>query len=132
MSSDHAKQRRNPEDLLAPGCGVALISRPRRGRCRRAPEICSSYSRACPGCPERRAGRKTGGQVHERIRYYHRIVAVAVVSGEVPVRLGLRVQQPGERAAACARLLLQDLVQSLGKRHFSTGAVVRRRTFCHS
>ena len=58
------------------------------------------------------------GQVHECIQYYHRIVAVVVVSGEVPVPLGLRFQQPGECEVACARLLLQGLVQSLGKRYF--------------
>jgi len=125
----YAMQRQNPEDLFALGCGVArqikrnamFDSSWSRGFVVAAVdgiEICSSYSRCCPRCLERRVERKIDGQVHECIQYYHRIVAVVVVSGEVPVPLGLRFQQPGECEVACARLLLQGLVQSLGKRYF--------------
>jgi len=125
----YAMQRQNPEDLFALGCGVAkrikrnamLNSSWSRGFVVAAVdgiEICSSYSRCCSRCLERRVERKIDGQVHECIQYYHRIVAVVVVSGKFPVPLGLRFQQPGECEVACARLLLQDLVKSLGRRYF--------------
>ena len=125
----YAMQRQNPEDLFALGCNVArqikrnamLNSSWSRGFVVAAVdgiEICSSYTRCCPRCLERRVERKIDGQVRECIQYYHRIVAVVVVSGEFPVPLGLRFQQPGENEVACARLLLQDLVQSLGRRYF--------------
>jgi hypothetical protein len=125
----YAMQRQSPEDLFALGCGVArqikrnamLDSSWSRGFVVAAVdgiEICSSYTRCCPRCLERRVERKVDGQVRECIQYYHRIVAVVVVSGEFPVPLGLRFQQPGECEVACARLLLQDLVQSLGRRYF--------------
>lgn len=125
----YAMQRQNPEDLFALGCSVAkrikrnamVESSWSRGFVVAAVdgiEICSSYTRCCPRCLERRVERKTDGQIRECIQYYHRIVAVVVVSGEFPVPLGLRFQQPGETEVTCARLLLQDLVQSLGRRYF--------------
>jgi len=125
----YAMQRQNPEDIFSLGCSVAkhikrnamLNSSWSRGFVVAAVdgiEICSSYSRCCPRCLERRVERKIDGQTRECIQFYHRIVAVVVVSGEFPVPLGLRFQQPGESEVGCARLLLQDLVQSLGKRYF--------------
>lgn len=125
----YAMQRQNPEDLFALGCCVArqvkrnamLDSSWSRGFVVAAVdgiEICSSYNRCCPRCLERRVERRIDGQVRECIQYYHRIVAVVVVSGEFPVPLGLRFQQAGETEVACARLLLQDLVQALGRRYF--------------
>jgi hypothetical protein len=88
-------QRQNPEDVFALGCCVArqikrnamLDSSWSRGLVVAAVdgiEICRSYTRCCPRCLERRVERKIDGQTRECIQYYHRIVAVVVVSGEFP------------------------------------------------
>ena len=125
----YAMQHQNPEDIFALGCRVArqikrnamLRSCWSRGFVVAAVdgiEICSSYTRCCPCCLERRVERKIDGQLRECVQYYHRIAAVVVVRGAFPVPLGLRFQQPGECEVACARLLLQELVQSLGRRYF--------------
>jgi hypothetical protein len=50
------------------------------------------------------------------VQYYHRIVAVAVVSTPFPIPLGLRFQAPGEGEVACAQALLEALVGRLGRR----------------
>lgn len=124
----YAMQRQHPEDLFALGCAIAkrikrnamLRSHWSRGFVVAAVdgiEICSSYTRCCPQCLERRTKRLLDGQLQECVQYYHRIVAVVVVSGEFPIPLGLRFQQSGECEVACARLLLRDLVQSLGPRY---------------
>lgn len=125
----YAMQHQNPEDIFALGCRVArqikrnamLRSSWSRGFVVAAVdgiEICSSYTRCCPRCLERRVKRNLEGQLRECVQYYHRIVVVVVVSGEFPVPLGARFQQPGECEVACAQLLLQDLVRWLGRRYF--------------
>jgi hypothetical protein len=125
----YAMQRQDPEALFALGCIVAkqikrnslLFSTWSRGFVVAAVdgiEICSSYARCCPRCLERRVERKIDGRSQECIQYYHRIVAVIVVSGPFPVPLGLRFQQPGEGEVSCALALLQDLTRSLGRRYF--------------
>lgn len=137
----YAMQRQPPEDLFAPGCAIAkrikrnamLRSHWSRGFVVAAVdgiEICSSYTRCCPRCLERRIERKIDGQTQECVQYYHRIVVV--VSGEFPMPVGGRFQQPGECAVACARLLLQDLARSLGRRYFDilvAAAIYPRKPF---
>lgn len=124
----YAMQRQDPEALFTLGCMVAkqikrnamLLSTWSRGFVVAAVdgiEICSSYTRCCPRCLERRVERKIDGCAQECIQYYHRLVAVIVVSGPFPVPLGLRFQQPGEGEVSCALALLQDLTRSLGRRY---------------
>ena len=48
--------------------------------------------------------------------YYHKIVAVAVVSAPFPIPLGIRFQKDGEGEVACALALLKDLDGQLGRR----------------
>src|SRR5207249_6191351 len=48
--------------------------------------------------------------------YYHRIVAVVLVSTDFPIPLGVRFQKNGEGEVSCALALLQDLVGQLGRR----------------
>src|SRR5208283_3169419 len=50
------------------------------------------------------------------LQYYHRLVAVVLVSTDFPVPLGLRFQQDGEDEVACALALLQELDRKLGRR----------------
>jgi len=50
------------------------------------------------------------------IQYYHRLVAVVLVSTDFPVPLGLRFQRQGEDEVACALALLQELDRQLGRR----------------
>jgi hypothetical protein len=50
------------------------------------------------------------------IQYYHKIVAVVIVSTPFPVPLGIRFQKDGETEVACALALLKDLVGQLGRR----------------
>ncbi|MGQ9636006.1 MAG: transposase [Bryobacteraceae bacterium] len=125
----YAMQRQDPEALFALGCMVAkqikrnsmLLSTWSRGFVVAAVdgiEICSSYARCCPRCLERRVERRIDGHTQECIQYYHRIVAVIVVSGSFPVPLGVRFQQPGEGEVSCALALLQDLTRTLGRRYF--------------
>ena len=52
------------------------------------------------------------------IQYYHRLVAVVLVSTEFPVPLGVRFQRQGEDEVACALALLQELDRQLGRRFF--------------
>jgi hypothetical protein len=52
----------------------------------------------------------------EVTQYYHRLVAVAVVSTAFPVVLGIRFQAPGEGEETCAMALLRTLVERVGRR----------------
>jgi len=56
------------------------------------------------------------GQRREDTQYYHRIVAVVLVSTDFPVPLGIRFQRDGEDEVACALALLQELDRQLGRR----------------
>jgi hypothetical protein len=51
-------------------------------------------------------------------QYYHRLVAVVLVSAPFPVPLGIRFQQGGETEVTCAVALLGDLDRHLGRRFF--------------
>ena len=79
-------------------------------------EICSSFARCCEDCMERKIERKVKGEKQIDIQYYHRIVAVCIVSTPFPIPLGIRFQKNGEGEVACALALLEDLVAQLGRR----------------
>jgi hypothetical protein len=53
---------------------------------------------------------KRNGVLRTDTQYYHRIVAVVIVSTPFPVPLGIRFQKDGEAEVPCALALLQDLV----------------------
>ena len=120
-------QRQDADDLFALGCEVArrlkrngvLHSAWARGRLVAAVdgiEICRSFVRCCDTCMQREVEHKVEGQTRQDIQYYHRLVAVVLVSADFPVTLGLRFQQNGEDEVACALALLQELDRRLGRR----------------
>lgn len=123
----YALQRQSPEPVFALGCEVArrlkrngvLRSDWPRGLLVAAVdgiEICSSFARCCDACMQREVQHKVRGELRTDIQYYHRIVAVVVLSTPVPVPLGVRFQKDGESEVPCALALLQDLVDRLGRR----------------
>ena len=123
----YALQRQSPEPVFALGCEIArrlkrngvLRSDRSRGLVVAAVdgiEICSSFARCCDACMQREVQHKVRGQLRTDVQYYHRIVAVVVVSTPVPIPLGLRFQKNGEAEVPCALALLQDLVDRLGRR----------------
>ena len=65
---------------------------------------------------EREVEHKVDGEIRKDTQYYHRLVAVVLVSTDFPVPLGLRFQRQGEDEVACAILLLQELDRQLGRR----------------
>jgi len=123
----YALQRQSPEPVFALGCDVAcrlkrngvLRSDWSRGLVVAAVdgiEICSSFARCCDACMQREVQHKVRGELRTDVQYYHRIVAVVVVSTPVPVPLGIRFQKDGEAEVPCALALLQDLMDRLGPR----------------
>ncbi len=123
----YALQRQSADDVLQLGCELCrrlkrngvLRSEWARGRVVAAVdgiEICSSFARCCDTCMERRVQRKIQGELKESIQYYHRIVAVTVVSTPFSIPLGLRFQKQGETEIDCALTLLRDLNDKLGRR----------------
>ena len=125
----YALERQAPTAVFALGCEVArrlkrngvLHSDGARGRVVVAVdgiEICSSFVRCCDTCMERRVEHQVDGQERKDIQYYHRIVAVVVVSTPFPLPLGIRFQKDGETEVACAMALLRALDQQLGCRFF--------------
>jgi hypothetical protein len=123
----YALQRQNPDDVLQLGCELCrrlkrngvLHSDWARGRVVAAvdgTEICSSFARCCDTCMERRVQRKVQGELQESIQYYHRIVAVTVVSTPFSIPLGIRFQDQGEGEVDCALALLRELHERLGRR----------------
>lgn len=124
----YALQRQESALVLGLQCEVArrlkrngvLRSGQARGRVVAAvdgTEICSSFSRCCDTCLERRIQRKHQGELQEAIQYYHRIVAVTVVSTPFSIPLGIRFQKQGEGEAECSLALLQQLHERLGHRY---------------
>ena len=79
-------------------------------------EICSSFARCCDACMTREVEHKVNGEMQTELQYYHRIVAVVLVSPDFPIPLGVRFQKQGEAEVSCALALLQDLVGQLGRR----------------
>ena len=123
----YALQRQSPEQVFALSCEIArrlkrngvLRSDWSRGLVVGAVdgiEICSSYARCCDACMEREVEHKERGELRTDLQYYHRIVAVALVSTPFPIPLGIRFQKNGEGEVACALALLKDLVDRLGRR----------------
>jgi hypothetical protein len=123
----YALQRQDPAPVFALGCEVArrlkrngvLHSHWARGRLVAAVdgiEICSSFFRCCDACMEREVEHQVDGQKRKDTQYYHRIVAVVLVSTPFPVPLGIRFQKDGETEVACAIALLGELDQQLGRR----------------
>ena len=123
----YALQRQSPGLVLAFGCEIArrlkrngvLRSDWSRGLVVAAVdgiEICSSFVRCCDACMQREVQHKVRGQMRTDLQYYHRLVAVTVVSTPFPIPLGIRFQQDGEAEVSCALLLLQDLIDQLGRR----------------
>jgi hypothetical protein len=123
----YALQRQEPAPIFALGCEVArrlkrnglLRSDWARGRVVVAVdgiEIGSSFSRCCEACMEREIEHKVHGPTRRDVQYYHRIVAVVVVSTTFPIPLGIRFQKDGETEVACATELLGELDQHLGRR----------------
>jgi hypothetical protein len=80
-------------------------------------EICSSFARCCAACMEREVQHRVNGEMQTDLQYYHRIVAITLVSTPFPIPLGVRFQKHGEGEVACALALLQDLVARLGRRY---------------
>ena len=123
----YALQRQSPAPVFTLGCEVArrlkrngvLRSEWSRGLMVAAVdgiEICSSFARCCDACMQREVQHKVRGEMRTDIQYYHRIVAVVIVSTPVPIPLGIRFQKDGEAEVPCALALLQDLVGQLGRR----------------
>jgi hypothetical protein len=123
----YALQRQATEPIFALGCEVArrlkrngvLRSDWSRGLIVAAVdgiEICSSFARCCEACMQRKVEHKVRGELRTDVQYYHRLVAVVVVSTPVPIPLGIRFQKDGEAEVPCALALLQDLVERLGRR----------------
>jgi hypothetical protein len=123
----YALQRQSPEPVFTLTCDIArrlkrnsvLRSDWSRGLVVAAVdgiEICSSFARCCDACMQREVQHKVGGEMRTDIQYYHRIVAVVIVSTPFPIPLGIRFQKNGEGEVACALALLQDLVGQLGRR----------------
>jgi hypothetical protein len=69
-------------------------------------EIGSSFVRCCDTCLERTVQPQVDGERREDTSYYHRMVAVVLVSTDFPVPLGIRFQKDGESEVACAVRLL--------------------------
>jgi DDE family transposase len=123
----YALQRQSPEPVFALSCEIArrlkrngvLHSDWSRGLVVGAVdgiEICSSFARCCDACMEREVQHHVNGEMKTDIQYYHRIVAVVLVSTSFPIPLGVRFQKNGEGEVSCALALLQDLVGQLGRR----------------
>ena len=123
----YALQRQSPQPVFQLNCEIArrlkrngvLRSDWSRGLMVAAVdgiEICSSFTRCCDTCMQREVQHKVRGQLRTDIQYYHRIVAVVVVSTPFPIPLGIRFQKDGEAEVPCALALLQDLVGRLGRR----------------
>ena len=123
----YALQRQSPEDIFALHCDIArrlkrngvLKSDWSRGLVVAAVdgiEICSSFVRCCDLCMAREITHKVNGELRTDTQYYHRIVAVVLVSSSTPIPLGIRFQKNGEGEVACALALIKELVNRLGRR----------------
>jgi hypothetical protein len=71
-----------------------------------AHESHASYRRCCGGCLQRTIHGKSG----DRIQYYHRFVAVQLVTGAWPLLLDVEPIQPGEDEIAAALRLFDRVV----------------------
>jgi len=94
----YALQRQDPQAVFALGCEIAgrlkrngvLLSPWSRGLVVAAVdgiEICSSFVRCCDACMQRKVERTVKGEKQTHLQYYHRIVAVCIVSTPFPIPL---------------------------------------------
>ncbi len=123
----YALERLSSAAVFALGCAVARQLK-RNGVLRTAAtrglvvaavdgiEICRSCVRCCETCQERTVERITAGVRETMVQYYHRLVAVVVVSTPFPIVLGIRFQAPGEAEVTCALALVRELIARLGRR----------------
>ncbi len=123
----YALKRQDPGALFALGCDLARQLK-RNGIFRSdwsrglvvvaidGMEICSSFSRSCDHCMERKVTHMIDGELREELQYYHRICAVTVVSSTFPIPLAIRFQKEGETEVSCSLSLLQDLMDHVGRR----------------
>ena len=124
----YALERQSPQPVFELSCEIARRLK-RNGVLRSAwsrglvvgaidgIEMCRSFARCSDACMEREVQHKVNGQMQTDIQYYHRIVAITLVSSPFPIPLGVRFQKNGEGEVACALALLQDLVARLGRRY---------------
>lgn len=70
-------------------------------------ETHASYKRHCPGCLERTIHAAEG----DRIQYYHRLVAVTLVTHDVRLMLDAEPMLPGEDEVATALRLLDRVIE---------------------
>ena len=123
----YALQRQSPAPVFALSCEIArrlkrngvLRSDWSRGLLVAAVdgiEIGSSFVRCCDACMQREVQHRVRGEMRTDLQYYHRIVAVVIVSTPFPVPLGIRFHKDGEAEVPCALALLRDLVDQLGRR----------------
>ena len=123
----YALERQDPGAVVALGCDLARQLK-RNGIFRSdwsrglvvaaidGMEICSSFSRSCDHCMERKVTHMVDGELREELQYYHRICAVTVVSSTFPIPLAIRFQKDGETEVSCSLSLLQDLLDHVGRR----------------
>jgi hypothetical protein len=71
-------------------------------------EVHASFKRHCSGCLERTIHTQRG----DRIQYYHRVVAVSLVTQDLRVLLDAEPLKPGEDEIAAALRLLDRVVQA--------------------
>lgn len=69
-------------------------------------ETHASYKRHCPGCLERTIHAAAG----DRIQYYHRLVAVSLITADLRLMLDAEPMRPGEDEVAAALRLLDRVV----------------------
>lgn len=67
----------------------------------------ATYRQCCPACLQRTIQTAEG----ERTQYYHRYVAIHLLTGEVPLMLDAEPQRPGEDEVACALRLLERVLK---------------------
>src|SRR5208283_2057759 len=117
----YALQRQSPEPVFALGCEIArrlkrngvLRSDWSRGLVVAAVdgiEICSSFTRCCDACMQREVQHKVRGELRTDIQYYHRIVAVVIVSTPAPIPLGIRFQRDAETEVSFGLGCLRNLL----------------------
>jgi len=71
-------------------------------------EMHASFKRHCPGCLERTIHSKRG----DRIQYYHRVVALSLVTQDLRLMLDAEPLRPGEDEVAAALRLLDRIVRA--------------------
>ena len=71
----------------------------------------TSELRHCPGCLKRTVTTRRG----QRVQYYHRFVAAMLVHRSGCLVLDIELQRPGEDEIACAKRLLERLLQKCPK-----------------